>query len=393
MAPSILKSFVFLLACGVLMECGASKSFSRATGGAFASREEADMPESAPTMAAPPGAPKMRAADRQRMVVYGGDIKVRVARVESALTRVTEIARQYGGFIENSSTTNYNTAAVVRVRVPVAKFYDAMRDLGSLGQVLEKKIDAEDITREFQDSSLRLNSARRLRARLYDLLKSDIQQKEKVQILKEISRLNEEIEILEGRIKAMQGRASLSTILVRLESLLDPGRTAGFASPFPWVTELKPETRSLDTAARLEYAAPAGYFENREKFAEGETDYLLLSPDGVKIRSGQTENYPRGDLTFWETVLKKEWERRGYKLLNARDLAGAERGRVFFLGVDDGLRSYFYAVSLIVKDDTLNVVEIVFNDRETFTKQREAIDGFLNSLRVLTWQNLRYYLF
>jgi hypothetical protein len=326
--------------------------------------------------------PRREAAPKQkRLVVYTSNLKVRVARVESALSRVNAITKQYNGFIESSSTADYNASAQLRIRIPVDSFHDAVRDFSALGQLLEKNINAADITRQFQDTSLRLNSAKRLRARLYQLLKSNVSQKEKVKILKEISRLNEEIELLEGRIKAMRRKAALSTIVLRLESALNPARSPKTRSPFPWVTNLKPESRSISKTSPLKYSVPAGFFENKEKFAQGKTDFLLLSPDGVKIRTGRIEHYPQGTLKFWETVLQREWKRRGYKVLNSRNLKGGTGGKAFYIGVDDGLRQSYYAVALIVNETNLDLVEIVFSDRDTFTKRRAATETFLDGLK------------
>lgn len=382
--------FGVTLAILFFIECGGA-TYKSASRGGFA-REE----RSVALADRAPEAPRAEAADysksrKKRLVVYNSTMKVQVARVESALSQVKTIAEKHGGFIEKSATAEYNSRATVRLRVAVENFYKAVRELGALGTVLKKDINADDITREFQDSNLRLNSARRLRERLYVLLKSDVKQKEKIKILKEISRLNEEIETLEGRIKAMSRRAALATITLQLESLLDPARAPQVASPFPWVAQLKPGARSIKDIAPLEYKAPAGFFEDRDKFADGEAGYLLLSPDGVKVRSGRLENYPKGPAAFWVTVLKGEWERRGYKLLHERGLPGG--GRAFYLNVDDGLRSSFYVVALFASGDWIDLVEIDFPDEEIFKKRRPGIDEFLDSIRVLTWQNFWSYFF
>jgi hypothetical protein len=96
-------------------------------------------------------------------------------------------------------------------------------------------VAAEDVTDQYVDLELRLRNAQAVRARLEKLLET-ASVRDAVEIHKELARVTEEIERLEGKLKLLRDRIAFSTITVSFERT-EPQRvrTQQALLPFPWM--------------------------------------------------------------------------------------------------------------------------------------------------------------
>jgi hypothetical protein len=175
------------------------------------------------------------------MLVYTADVTLAVFEVDKGLGAVEKIASDVGGYLSQRSD------AQIIIRVPRARFSDAMELVGKLGDVLHKNVSAEDVTDEYVDLDLRLKNARATRDRLETLLvTADV--KEAIAINQELAKMTEEIERIEGRLKLLRDRIGFSTITVSFEAQTpkqSPARS-GSLLPFPWI-----QTLGLDRLLRM----------------------------------------------------------------------------------------------------------------------------------------------
>ncbi len=172
-------------------------------------------------------------APARRMLVYNARLGISVADVDSAMKRAEALAAEFEGYVQKAS------AREVTLRIPAAKFRDAVEKLCALGAVTDKNIEAMDITEEFMDLELRLANARALRKRLEELLKRAETVKETIEVERELNRIREEVERLEGRIRYLSSQIAFSTIIVTwrpIEQRVTRGRRP--ALPFAWLREL-----------------------------------------------------------------------------------------------------------------------------------------------------------
>jgi hypothetical protein len=166
------------------------------------------------------------------MLIYTAHVTMAVYQVEPGLASVEKIARELGGYLSTRGDTE------ITVRIPRARFDEAIRRVGLTGDVLHKELSAEDVTDAFVDLEIRLKNARDMRDRLAELLKrADV--KAALEIEKELGRITGEIELMEGKLKVLRDRIAYSTITVTFQ-----GRGAGalrdmpLRLPFPWLSEL-----------------------------------------------------------------------------------------------------------------------------------------------------------
>jgi len=154
------------------------------------------------------------------MIIRNGDVSIQVDSVEVAIERVRQLAASLDGHIGNVSVNTGERqvrSAALEMKVPSAKFDDAMSGMAPLGKVERSTATAEDVGEEFVDISARVANAKRLEARLVTLLATRTGKLEDVlAVERELARVREEIERYEGRIRFLATRVATSTIVANV---------------------------------------------------------------------------------------------------------------------------------------------------------------------------------
>ncbi|HEX2080285.1 MAG TPA: DUF4349 domain-containing protein, partial [Longimicrobium sp.] len=168
----------------------------------------------------PQPGPGQPAVSLNPMLIRTGTAMVEVDSLEQGLAQVRALAQRLGGIVGNTSITSGSEEtrqATVELRIPSASFDRAVSGLAPIGRVEQVNVSAEDVGEEYTDVSARVANARRLEARLLDLLENRSGRLEEVLNLeREIARVREEIERYEGRLRYLRTRASVSVLTVTL---------------------------------------------------------------------------------------------------------------------------------------------------------------------------------
>jgi hypothetical protein len=172
-------------------------------------------------------------AARAPLLIYTAQITMAVFEVNESLSKVEAIAKDLGGFLARRDDR------AITIRVPVARFDEALRRIEEAGDMLHRNVAVEDVTEEYLDLEIRLRNARAVRDRLEKLLEKAATVEESVLLEKELGRVAGEIERLEGRMKYLRDRAAFSTITVtfqpRPRESIDP---SGAKLPVDWLNNL-----------------------------------------------------------------------------------------------------------------------------------------------------------
>jgi hypothetical protein len=169
---------------------------------------------------------------RGPMLIYSAQITMAVFEVNKGLANVEELGREMGGFLARRDDT------AITIRVPVGRFPEAVKRIEKMGDMLHRNVTAEDVTEEFRDVEVRLKNSRAVRDRLEQLLQKAVKVEESVIIEKELARVTQEIEQMEGRIKFLKDRAAFSTITVTFEAHRQENVASTFKLPVGWLGEL-----------------------------------------------------------------------------------------------------------------------------------------------------------
>jgi hypothetical protein len=168
------------------------------------------------------------------MLVRHGVASVEVKTLDDAVARIRQAAAQYGGFVANTairSGKDEQRSATLELRVPSAQFDAMVGALGQLGKVESVSVNAEDVAEEYVDLGARLANARRVEARLVELLATRTGKLSDVlTVEQELARVRQESERYDARIHWLERRVSLSSLDVSIHEkvpLLDTPRGHG----------------------------------------------------------------------------------------------------------------------------------------------------------------------
>jgi len=169
----------------------------------------------------------------RRKVVYTGWFTVDVYEIREAQQKLVALAEGMGGYMQETS------GPVVVVRVPAEKFEQIEPELKKLGRVddSQTRIQATDITARFVDTELRLKTKKKYLQTLTRMLEQAGTLKDKLEVQKEIARLVEEIESLEGQLRLMSQQVALATVTVTFR-LAHSGPKRTFRLPWDWLDAL-----------------------------------------------------------------------------------------------------------------------------------------------------------
>lgn len=127
------------------------------------------------------------------------------------------------GRIESSNRRDAKEVSF-NIRVPHDRFDASIARIEALGSVEDKSVSAEDVAGELIDGQARIENLRSLRERLRHLLSQATVVSEIIEIEKELTRVQTELDALEGRRTQMQSLVAYSSLRVTLkqETLYGP---------------------------------------------------------------------------------------------------------------------------------------------------------------------------
>ena len=190
--------------------------------------------QAAPAPAPAPDAAKAAASevrDDRSLVIYTANVTMAVYQVEQGILAVEKIGKDSGGFLAQKGDR------AITIRVPRARFEITLAAIDKVGDVVHRDIQAHDVTDEFVDLEIRIKNARAMRTRLQTLLER-ANVKEALEIEKELHRVTEELELLEGKIKLLKDKIAYSTITVTFAPRGSALQASKIRLPFPWLSQL-----------------------------------------------------------------------------------------------------------------------------------------------------------
>lgn len=300
-----------------------------------------------------------------RMVFYNGYAQLRVARVEEGIDAARAVAEEVEGRVETIGPD------YVVLRVPVDRFGEVFEELLGLGEVLDKQITADDVTDSFRAVSLRLETAKATRARLQQLLAKAETEEEKLELLRQIQRLTDEIDGMEAQARTLSELASMSRItlsLVARDALAWQG-PEDEAAELAWIRGMTPFHTEVGVASRkLRLAVPEGMVA-----LDLQRRFVAESPDGARLWTHKLLNEPAGDAAFWLAALEERL---------AGDFATAERVEVGGLPglrlVDRSDEPYTWVIALRTEGRHLHLVQVYYPGAEQEARHAEAVSAVLS---------------
>lgn len=347
-----------------------------------ATEKAATRTDAAPIAAATVEHPKLDPERSQRLVVYNAVVRLVVERLADALQQVKTLAEGMGGHMQEMSGTS------ITVKVPAAKFHEAVAAVEKLGEVAAKEIKGTDVTEQVRDLRIRLQNDEALRQRLLKLLEKSDKVEDTLKVEKELTRVTESIELLKGKLQYVESQVAFSTLTVHVNSPL-PQRQIKTEIPFAWVRELGADltrgsagraSRGLGPLRGIKLSLPDAYI----KYYEDTDETRAMSADEVLVRLRRHENYRGGDLEFWAALVRRALvAQRAFALKEPTDLRlrTGVAARMIAGSKEIGGKPYGYLIAVIARKGHVYTFE-AWGPQEKFAAHRERLEAAIRSIRV-----------
>jgi hypothetical protein len=196
------------------------------------------------------GTSPVEAMVASRKLIRAAQLALEVSSYEAAAEKVALVAESQGGYLADAQAArgarDHRRGTLV-LRVPAERFAAAYAALKALGKVETETVSTRDVTKAYADLATRLRVKRDAEGRLREILRtrtarlSDVLEAER-----ELTRITEEIEQIEGERRYYDQQAALSTISATLhepEAVIRPGALA------PLVEALRDSLHALAASA------------------------------------------------------------------------------------------------------------------------------------------------
>lgn len=172
----------------------------------------------------------------ERLVIRTADLELIVPDTEEALDRIQALVEELGGYVVSLDTYQYQEGvqAVVTFRVPAESFDVALDRVKEIATTVRREsISGQDVTEEYVDLEARLRHLQAKEAQLLEFLDQAEDTEAVMQVYAELSRTQQEIEVVRGRMQYLENRAALATITVNLtpDELAQPLEVGGWNLP------------------------------------------------------------------------------------------------------------------------------------------------------------------
>lgn len=158
-----------------------------------------------------------------RKVIKKSKIEVETKHFDEALNFITERTDKDKGFIQNSNIQGgkqtegqyaLNRYAEFTLRIPVDKLNTFLKDAETIGVIVNRSDNDEDVTSQYFDTEARVKTLKIEEDRLLAILQKSDKLSDVIELEKRLSEIRNEIESLTGTLKKYDNLVALATLNV-----------------------------------------------------------------------------------------------------------------------------------------------------------------------------------
>lgn len=164
-----------------------------------------------------------KAGALERKIIYTADVDLVVEEFDEVPSQVKDLVKQFGAYVARSNVSGMPgspRSGQWTIRVPVARYEDFLAAARGLGEVRSVRSDSQDVSEEFYDVQARIRNKKEEEDRLRKHLADSTGKLEDIlAVERELSRVREEAERMEGRLRVLSDLTSLTTINLRVDEI------------------------------------------------------------------------------------------------------------------------------------------------------------------------------
>lgn len=202
-----------------------------------------------------------------RKIIYTASMEIVVEVFDGIEQKISDLVVQHNGFVASANLGRMQgerRSGYWTVRVPTDQFDSFLNAAGDIGVPASRSQTASDVTEEFVDLQARITNKKKLEARIIELLeRPDDKIQHVIEVERELARVREEVERMEGRLRFLTDQTSLTTITlnIREERNYVPPQapTLGNRVASAWTTSLINCRQFLENAVVFVVANAIGF--------------------------------------------------------------------------------------------------------------------------------------
>ena len=155
-----------------------------------------------------------------RKLIRNATVDLEIISFDQAVQKITAFASEEKGYVATTSSEKQENGKLkgqIVVKVLPENLDRFLQKIRGLGELKNQTLGTEDITKNYFDTESRLKNARVMEQRLIDMLKKksdDIN--DLLQVEKELGRVREEIEKMQGELKFWDSQVQFATVTISL---------------------------------------------------------------------------------------------------------------------------------------------------------------------------------
>ncbi len=155
-----------------------------------------------------------------RKLIRNATVELEIAAFDDAVQKITVFANKEKGYVATTSSekqANGKLRGVVVVKIFPENLDRFLQEIRGLGELKNQRLGTEDVTKAYFDTDVRLKNARVMEQRLIDMLKTKTGKvSDLLQVEKELGRVREEIEKMQGDLKFWDSEVQFATVTIQL---------------------------------------------------------------------------------------------------------------------------------------------------------------------------------
>ena len=155
-----------------------------------------------------------------RKLIRNATVELEIVSFDNAVQKITAIANEEHGYVattDSEKQANGKLRGQVVVKVLPENLDRFLQKIRSLGELKNQTLGTEDVTKAYLDTDARLKNADVMEQRLIDMLKTKTGKvSDLLQVEKELGRVREEIEKMQGELKYWDSQVQFATLTISL---------------------------------------------------------------------------------------------------------------------------------------------------------------------------------
>ena len=154
------------------------------------------------------------------MIIRQAQLQLNVKDFEKAEQNIGKKVNEYGGYIVESNVYREDEESVsgnITVRIPAKHFQEFLTATeGEAADILKRTVTGQNVTEEYVDLKSRVKSKRAVEERLLDFMGDAKKTEDLLKISSDLATIQEEIELIVGKMNYLENQTSYSTIEIML---------------------------------------------------------------------------------------------------------------------------------------------------------------------------------